>query len=49
MSKRSDFREKEKKYMPHIVVSSPLPQDDEKKKRAPSSLKKPAGKKIDSR
>jgi hypothetical protein len=27
MSKRSDFREKEKKYMPHIVVSSPLPQD----------------------
>jgi len=48
MSKRSDFREKEKKYMPHIVVSSPLPQDDEKK-RAHSSLKKPAGKKIDSR
>ena len=30
MSKRSDFREKEKKYMPHIVVSSPLPQDDER-------------------
>jgi hypothetical protein len=24
------FVSKEKKYMPHIVVSSPLPQDDER-------------------